>query len=638
MKRQIILLFFFGYCNCFFSYSQNIVNIYVDSTKGNINNSYRHGVFYVPKTVKAQTDFFSNGNHQNSIRLNVIESALNNNTNLNDCIKFLDTFKTSLQFLSTKTNKLMFVIAKMPVWLSSSSDGSAASSPGWYVLNTKPPANYANWNTVVQSVVNRIVNNYGISNAQFEIWNEPDIGSWTGTKSEYFELFKNTFEAIKSVNSNLEVGGPATNQWAKNINNQPPYGYINNTIANTSLIGELIDSMTSWNKSLDFISWHDFDVSHQSNENAVQYIQQKYAALSQQTPQFVISEWNLPSAIRETSLHKTAFLKNQIEMAKLNIDNHMVAAWQDFDSSSIEFHKDYGLLSYGGIHKPYYKALLLTNMLKGNKIKVVSNKPIDVISTISNDTLSVLIVNYTPPPFLAAFNHTLFDGHLNVTQLDSIGFINISTNNMSPLDSIYKGLITINNTNSIHQAVNNSIPIFEHFDSLENNSRRIQLHLIGLQGNFYGKKYTIDSTVNNLQFKFDSLITKGFTQNGAISYITNNQSFDYQIDSIENARLNVKMQANSISLYQFIIPQLSSSKTFDTSLDLSIFPNPTNNKVIIECSINIGKLKIMNMNGKLMETIEIKGNRDHIDISKYPSGLYFFHFNELNNTVKIIRK
>ena len=190
MKNKLILSLFFFIASS--SYGQTNINVYLNSITSNIGSKYEQGVFYVPKTNEAQTDFLNNGIHQNSIRLHIIESALNNTSNLTDCITYLDNFSSILQNLSYKTDKLLFIFEKMPAWLSSSSDGSPSSTPGWYVLNTKPPASWIDWNNMVNTVVDRIVNTYGISNAYFEIWNEPDLGSWTGSENEYFELFKKT--------------------------------------------------------------------------------------------------------------------------------------------------------------------------------------------------------------------------------------------------------------------------------------------------------------------------------------------------------------------------------------------------------------------------------------------------------------
>ena len=283
-----------------------------------------------------------------------------------------------------------------------------------------------------------------------------------------------------------------------------------------SLIGQIIDSTHIWNKPLDFISWHNFDIIHQANQNTVDYINQKYTNLGLTIPELMVSEWNTPSSVRDTPLQKAFFIKSQIEMAKTPINNNMVAAWQDFNQSTTEFHSDYGLLTYGSIHKPAYNALLLSDKISGIQIKNSSNAPANIITAVSNDTLNILISNYIPPAFIEAFNHTLFEGHLNANQIESAGYINIATNNLSMLESIYKGQITISNTNPINVAINNSIYIYNHLDSLQINHRIFTLNLDGINGTHTGINYTIDSTNNNLQFKYDSLLLQGYTQPNAI--------------------------------------------------------------------------------------------------------------------------
>ena len=636
MNSSTFLILIFGISSTL--YGQTTINIYLDSAQSSIQSKYEPGVFYVPKTTEAQNDFLNNGIRQNSIRLNIIEGALNNTSNLNDCLNYLDGVSSILQDISVKTNTVLFIFEKMPGWLSSSTDGSAASTPGWFVLNTKPPSSYLNWDAMVFAVVSRIVNDYGIENAYFEIWNEPDLGSWTGTENEYFELFQHTYDAIKSVNATIPVGGPATNEWGKNINYQPPYGYLSNSIADSSLIGQLIDSTYVWNKPLDFISWHLFGVAYQTHENAIDYINQRYSNIGLAVPELMVSEWNTPSVLRDTPLQKSFFVKSQIEMAKTSVDNNMVAAWQDFNQSTNEFHNDYGLLTYGSIHKPAYKALILSNKLKGSLIYNSSNAPTDIITTISNDTLNVLITNYTPPAFLEAFNHTLFEGNFNANQLDSSGYININANDLSQLDSIYRGQITIPSTSPINTAINNSISIYNHFDSLQTNNRQLNLNVLGLSGVHSGINYLIDSTANNFQFKYDSLLMQGLTQASAITNITSDQSLEYTSLSLNNGQFSFSMQPNSIQLFQFVIPQILSIHELKKELNILIYPNPTENSFRIESEKIIGEVHIFSSNGKVLKTLKLDKNQSEISLSSYPPGVYLITLTGLNKTFKIIRK
>jgi xylan 1,4-beta-xylosidase len=46
----------------------------------------------------------------------------------------------------------------------------------------------------------------------FEVWNEPNLspGFWSGTKDDYFKLYKHSVTAVKKINKDYRVGGPAT--------------------------------------------------------------------------------------------------------------------------------------------------------------------------------------------------------------------------------------------------------------------------------------------------------------------------------------------------------------------------------------------------------------------------------------------
>lgn len=352
----------------------------------------------------------------------------------------------------------------------------------------------------------------------------------------------------------------------------------------------------------------------------------------------MVSEWNTPSVIRDTPLQKSFFIKSQMEMAKTTIDNNMVAAWQDFSQSANEFHSDYGLLTYGSIHKPAYNALLLANKIKGNVILNTPSVSADIITTISNDTLNILVTNYVPLAFIEAFNHTLFEGQFNANQLDSAGYINMVMNDLSYLDSIYQGLITIPNTNPINIAINNSIPIYNHFNSLQSVNRQFNLNVMGLNGVHSGINYTIDSTSNNLQFKYDSLLTQGFNQTSAISSITSNQSLAISNVTLINGQNSFTMEPNSIQLFQFVIPEIVSIDESSEELEILIYPNPTDHTFKIESEGIIGEIQIYNVQGKLLESLKSNQNFSTISLSKYASGVYFVKLIDLKKSFKVMRK
>jgi xylan 1,4-beta-xylosidase len=111
---------------------------------------------------------------------------------------------------------------------------------GFYNGNVTPPASMDAWGQFIQTFVRALADRYGIATVRqwpFEVWNEPNlVPFWTGTQADYFELYKTTAAAIKSVDAGLSVGGPST--------------------ASTAWIGEFLDYCTANNAPVDFISTH----------------------------------------------------------------------------------------------------------------------------------------------------------------------------------------------------------------------------------------------------------------------------------------------------------------------------------------------------------------------------------------------
>ena len=91
---------------------------------------------------------------------------------------------------------------------------SGTASFGFYGGNITPPASSDAWASFIKSFVTHLVERYGLPAVRswpFEVWNEPNLPFfWTGTQQQYFDFYKATVVAIKSVDSELQVGGPST--------------------------------------------------------------------------------------------------------------------------------------------------------------------------------------------------------------------------------------------------------------------------------------------------------------------------------------------------------------------------------------------------------------------------------------------
>jgi xylan 1,4-beta-xylosidase len=105
--------------------------------------------------------------------------------------------------------------------------------------NATPPASYEKWADLIENTLNHLIERYGreeVITWPIEVWNEPNIGFWAGTMEEYFKLYDYSAKAVKRVDPDLKVGGPAicgveTEKWLRSffehcINNNSPLDFI----------------------------------------------------------------------------------------------------------------------------------------------------------------------------------------------------------------------------------------------------------------------------------------------------------------------------------------------------------------------------------------------------------------------------
>ena len=85
---------------------------------------------------------------------------------------------------------------------------------GFYKANVTPPTSLDAWSDFIRTFATHLVDRYGLATVKtwpFEVWNEPDLAPfWAETQQQYFELYKATAVTLKSIDKDLQVGGPAT--------------------------------------------------------------------------------------------------------------------------------------------------------------------------------------------------------------------------------------------------------------------------------------------------------------------------------------------------------------------------------------------------------------------------------------------
>jgi xylan 1,4-beta-xylosidase len=272
----------------------------------------------------------------------------------------------------------------------------------WWHGNVTPPKDYNKWEALIKNLVMHFTERYGADEVKtwyFEVWNEPNLTPWfwTGTQEEYFKLYQYTARAIKSVNPEYKVGGPAT--------------------AGAAWEAELIDFCVKNNVPIDFITTHAYGVDQGYLDEygnrgtrlspnpmalAQDVLQSRVEINSSAKPDLELhyTEWSssyTPSDPIHDSYHEAAYLLNKLKQAGDAAQSMSYWVFTDiFEEAGprfTPFHGGFGLLTIQGINKPAFYAYQFLNRL-GN-IELVNN---DASSWACKDeigNIQVLAFDYT---------------------------------------------------------------------------------------------------------------------------------------------------------------------------------------------------------------------------------------------------
>ncbi len=245
-----------------------------------------------------------------------------------------------------------------------------------------PPNNYDDWHRLVHTTVKALVSRYGLDEVRswnFEPWNEPDIGFWKGTQAEYFELYRRSVEAVKSVDPSLRVGGPATSNYIPGADGVYQPKWVEAFMAFCAKNQLPVDFVSTHPYPTDF----PFDDASQKTRRVVRdrgATVQDLKLLRKMVdngpfPQAAIhcNEWGSSPSPRDGChdhlFSGTFLLENLLSCAGL-VDS--LARWVFCDVSEEappgerEFHGGWGLLTVHGLRKPGFHAYAFLNRVGGS--------------------------------------------------------------------------------------------------------------------------------------------------------------------------------------------------------------------------------------------------------------------------------
>jgi xylan 1,4-beta-xylosidase len=306
-----------------------------------------------------------------------------------------------------------------------------------YKGNTSPPASQEKWGWLVEQFITHLITRYGRDEVRqwfFEVWNEPNLGGsgipvgfWSGTQKDYFELYKTTALAVKSVDSMLRMGGPATsnNAWLPEFiafcrDNAIPLDFITTHHYPTDvLLGygvedsknaflppvdvndpyalmEFMKRPDAVQKMIEFRAnqWRDVD------RGVLTGMMQKAVVQAQGLPLYY-TEWNSLAGIPSDGPFGASFIAKTVLDGVGLVQGYSYWTFSDiFEEEgmpSTEFHGGYGLLTLHGIPKAPYHAFRMLHLLGESLYESGLHKgTVDVyaIRKSASNAVQILLVNH----------------------------------------------------------------------------------------------------------------------------------------------------------------------------------------------------------------------------------------------------
>jgi len=270
-----------------------------------------------------------------------------------------------------------------------------------YRANVTPPKNHAKWATLIRKLVAHWVERYGPVEVRqwfFEVWNEPNLDAFfSGSQDDYFTLYRYTVEAIKSVDSALKAGGPATaaNAWVDDFiafcnKHQLPADFVSTHHYPTDAFGQPGD-----------------DTEAQLSKSRRSVLRDQAREVRRQAGDLPIyyTEWCTSSNPRDPmhdEPYAAAFIVKTIMEANGLVQGYSYWTFSDiFEENyfpSAPFHGGFGLLNIHGIAKPAYRAYELLHALGTEMLPVEGTHPtVDAWAVRATQSATILLTNYALP-------------------------------------------------------------------------------------------------------------------------------------------------------------------------------------------------------------------------------------------------
>jgi xylan 1,4-beta-xylosidase len=270
----------------------------------------------------------------------------------------------------------------------------------WYKPNVAPPKDWAKWDDLIAQFTQHLVTRYGIDEVRqwyFEVWNEPNLDFWGGDPRQptYLELYDHTVQAIKAVNPQLRVGGPATAQaaWADAFIQHCSDNHVPVDFVSTHVYG---------NDKAQDVFGNDENIPRDKMVcRAVKKVHDQIKASSMPALPLIWSEFNA-SYFNEPAVTDSAYMGPWMAETIRQCDGlvDMMSYWtfsDVFEEQGVvktPFYGGFGLIAAQGIPKPAFNAFKLLHTLGEERIELNSDSAL--LTRRKDQALVLAVWNYAP--------------------------------------------------------------------------------------------------------------------------------------------------------------------------------------------------------------------------------------------------
>ena len=274
----------------------------------------------------------------------------------------------------------------------------------WWQAHVTPPEHYGEWCVLVDKLVRHFIQRYGVDEVRrwyFEVWNEPNLWFFfNSTRSRYFELYRATSTAVKTVDARLRVGGPATSNFVPDdrFEGEQQAGEKSVTAQIKHLgdaewqgvwIREFLEFCAREKLPVDFVSAHpyptDIPFGHEvdgmrtrpadSTVRDLQWLRRIVDQSAFPSAEIHLTEWSTSPSARDFTHdypQSAAYvIKTNIEGSGL-VDSltywTFTDVFEEHGAGDSAFHGGFGLINYQGIVKPAFHAYRFLNQLGEEEI------------------------------------------------------------------------------------------------------------------------------------------------------------------------------------------------------------------------------------------------------------------------------